>query len=113
MLLLVGAAVYFFNIYFPYSEGNRSGELVKFSRKGVIFKTWEGEMSQGVSEAQRFFFSVEKDNQEVIDKLNDMDQTFVKLKYEERYFTLPWISETNYIITNVEQANRGEEHDSD
>jgi hypothetical protein len=39
----------------PYSEGVRSGQLIKFSSK-ESFKTWEGEISQGISGAQIFSF---------------------------------------------------------
>ena len=68
LLIVIG---YFAFIYFvPYSEGVRAGELVKFSKKGVMFKTWEGEISQGVSEAQIFKFSVEKGKSQVIEDLN-------------------------------------------
>ncbi len=30
-----------------YSDGKRSGVITKFSRKGLIWKSWEGEMIQG------------------------------------------------------------------
>lgn len=89
------------NQYFPFSNGDRTGELVKFSKKGVIFKTFEGEMSQGVSESTRWFFSVKKDNAAVIEKLNSVAGRSVTLTYLERYFTFPWISDTKYFITDV------------
>jgi hypothetical protein len=51
--------IYFAFVYFvPYSEGTRAGELIKFSHKGVAVKTYEGEISQGISGAQIFSFSV-------------------------------------------------------
>lgn len=82
LLIVIG---YFAFIYFvPYSEGVRAGELVKFSKKGVMFKTWEGEISQGVSEAQIFKFSVEKGKSQVIEDLNKYQGQFVKLSYVER-----------------------------
>ena len=60
--------VYCLFIYFAkYSEGIRAGELIKFSHKGVVVKTWEGEISQGVSEGQLFRFSVERSEKQVID----------------------------------------------
>lgn len=30
-----------------YSEGTRAGQLIKFSEKGVVFKTYEGELNMG------------------------------------------------------------------
>ena len=60
-VIFSGIVLYFLSIYYiTYSEGYRAGELVKFSHKGVIFKTWEGEISQGVSESQIFKFFIYK-----------------------------------------------------
>ena len=59
VLALIIAGYFTFIYYASYSEGYRAGELIKFSKKGLLFKTWEGELSQGVSESQRFVFSVE------------------------------------------------------
>ena len=50
------AIIYAFIYFVPYSEGVRSGELIKISNKGVVFKTWEGELSQGISELRFFHF---------------------------------------------------------
>ena len=101
--------VYFAFIYYvPYSEGYRAGELIKISNKGIIFKTWEGEISQGVAEAQRFHFSVESDELEVISDLKDMQGKQVKLHYKERYGTFPWLGDTKYFITKVEETDREE-----
>ena len=67
--LLALYLLYFaFVTYVPYSEGTRAGELIKFSNKGVLFKTWEGEISQGISGAQIFEFSVLDKEEEVIEK---------------------------------------------
>ncbi|NVK64202.1 MAG: hypothetical protein HWE22_06425 [Flavobacteriales bacterium] len=50
--LLIGASIVFvllvifvyFRFSFVYSEGTRVGIIYKFSKKGTIFKTYEGEM---------------------------------------------------------------------
>ncbi len=97
--------LYFAFIYFvPYSEGTRIGELIKFSKKGVIIKTWEGEISQGISGAQIFQFSVLNDNNIVIEKLQDNDGNYVKLRYVERYATFPIWGDTKYFIEEVEEV---------
>lgn len=71
--VLLGIAGYFAFIYYvPFSEGYRSGELIKFSRKGVLAKTWEGELSQGISGAQIFEFSVEDSKTQVIENLKEL-----------------------------------------
>lgn len=96
------AGVMLFLYYATFSEGVRSGELIKFSRKGVIFKTWEGEISQGISGAQIFKFSVLDRDEEVIAALKNAEGQYVKVDYEERYVTFPWWGETKYFITDLE-----------
>ncbi len=102
--LLALLALYYAFIYFvPYSEGVRSGELIKISRKGVIAKTWEGEISQGISGAQIFAFSILDKDQDVIEKLKEYQGEYVKVSYTERYATFFWLGDTKYFITEVEK----------
>ncbi|SDW08785.1 hypothetical protein SAMN05444411_10148 [Lutibacter oricola] len=104
-IVFLGLALYFTAIYyFTYSEGYRAGELVKFSNKGILFKTWEGEISQGVSEAQIFTFSVEDNEKEVIKLLQDLQGKDVKLTYKERFSTFPWLGDTKYFVIKVEKT---------
>ncbi|APX99836.1 6-phosphogluconate dehydrogenase [Lacinutrix venerupis] len=102
VILLIIAGYFAFVYFVTYSEGVRAGELVKFSKKGVLFKTWEGEISQGVSEAQIFKFSVEDGETQVIEDLNKYQGRLVKLSYFERYKTLFWLGDTHYFVTKVE-----------
>lgn len=105
IVLLVGV-LYFLAIYYlTYSEGYRAGQLVKISHKGVVFKTWEGEVSQGVSEAQIFHFSIEDNQKEVIKALQDLQGKQVRLTYKERFKTFPWLGDTKYYVTKVEETN--------
>ncbi len=101
---MVGLASYFAFIYYvPFSEGYRSGELIKFSRKGVMVKTWEGEISQGISGAQIFSFSVQDSEKDVIQKLKEYQGEYVKVTYMERYSTFFWLGDTKYFITEVKR----------
>ncbi len=90
-----------FVYYVPYSEGVRSGELIKISHKGVVVKTWEGEISQGISGAQIFKFSVMPSNKQLIQQLEDYQGKYVKLKYEEKFRTFFWWGDTRYFIKEV------------
>ncbi|GGG59361.1 6-phosphogluconate dehydrogenase [Bizionia arctica] len=104
IVLILVLACYSAFIYFAtYSEGIRAGELVKFSSKGVLIKTWEGEISQGVSEGQLFEFSVQDKEKEVIQNLNDFQGKYVKLHYFERYKSIFWLGDTKFFITKVEE----------
>lgn len=87
--------------YATYSEGNRSGELIKFSKKGYVFKTWEGELSQGISGAQIFKFSVMDKDQKIINDMKEFQGDYVKITYVERYQTFPFWGDTKYFVTEV------------
>ena len=100
--LILGITAYFpFLYYVPYSEGVRSGELIKFSNKGYVIKTWEGEISQGISGAQIFKFTVESSEKEIISKLKEYQGKYVRLEYDERYRTFFFWGDTRHFITKV------------
>lgn len=103
VLILVFAAYAAFAYFATYSKGMRAGELVQFSSKGMLIKTWEGEISQGVSEGQIFKFSVEDKEKEVIQNLKDFQGKYVKLHYFERYNKIFWLGDTKFFITKVEE----------
>lgn len=102
LIIAIAAGLYFAFIYFiSFSEGVRSGELIKISHKGVVVKTWEGEISQGISGAQIFSFSVEDVNKEVIKDLQKYQGRYVKVHYKERFGTFFWLGDTKYFVTKV------------
>lgn len=104
LLITVSVAGYFIFLYnASFSEGFRSGQMTKFSHKGIIFKTWEGELNIGISGVQTFAFSVSDDEKEVIAQLKELEGTFVKITYTERYKTFPWWGDTKYFVTEVKK----------
>ena len=98
-----------FIYFFTFSEGYRAGELIKISKRGIVFKTWEGRLSQGVSEEQQFNFSVQKSDKEVLEKLKALQGERVKLTYIERFGTFAWLGDTKYYVKGVEKLNDGED----
>jgi len=105
-IVLLSAVVYFTFLYnATYSEGVRTGELIKFSNKGMVFKTYEGELSQGISGAQIFSFSVLDSQEQVIADLKELEGHYVKLTYVERYRTFPWWGDSKYFITEVKKED--------
>ena len=104
-IVLVVVCYFTFLYYATYSEGVRSGQLIKFSHKGIISKTWEGEISQGISGAQIFSFSVMDSDAKVIDDLKVFEGQYVKLTYVERYKTFPWWGDSKYFIKEVRKEN--------
>src|SRR5947209_17949053 len=83
VLLVAGYFLFVFN--WSYSEGERAGWVQKFSSKGWLCKTWEGEMamvSMPGSTAEKFFFTVSDD--EVAAQINKVMGKRVSLHYEEK-----------------------------
>lgn len=104
LALALFTTLFFVIVYYAtYSEGNRSGELIKFSNKGYVFKTWEGELSQGLSGNKIFAFSVLDNNEAIIKSLQNLQGRYVKVTYVERYKTFPWWGETTYFVTDVQE----------
>jgi hypothetical protein len=103
-IIIMAVLWYLFLRFVDYSDGVRSGELIKFSHKGVIVKTWEGEISQGISGAQIFEFSVMDNQEDVIDKLKEYQGEYVKLEYEEKFGSFFLWGDTKYFITKVERV---------
>lgn len=113
--LIIFLALIFGVLYYvsfgSYSEGRRAGFVLKLSKKGYIFKTYEGELrvgglydGEGVMNATEWAFSVSAKNEEAIRMLEEAIATGQRasLTYEEKFFVLPWNGDTKFFITNVE-----------
>ena len=86
-----------------YSSGERAGWVQKFSRKGWICKTWEGEMamvSMPGSATEKFEFTVWDDN--AVAQINKYMGRRVALHYEQRVgLPTSCFGETRYYVTQV------------
>ncbi|HSI38779.1 MAG TPA: hypothetical protein VK946_06885 [Methylotenera sp.] len=86
-----------------YSSGERAGYVQKFSLKGYICKTWEGEIvlvSMPGTQAEKFTFTVKDDN--VAKKVNNSMGQRIKLIYEEhKGIPSSCFGETPYFVQDV------------
>jgi hypothetical protein len=86
-----------------YSEGDRAGYVQKFSRKGWLCKTWEGELAMvnlPGAMPEVFAFTVRDDT--VADQLNKTLGQRVVITYEEhRGIPTQCFGETGYFVTGV------------
>ena len=101
IIIAVGGFLVYANI--NYSKGTRVGKVVKISKKGVIFKTWEGQLNYGDNK-DLWDFSISNSQEQVrvnIDDANEADER-VKLFYKEKYITFPWRGDTKYLVYKVE-----------
>lgn len=109
IITFIGVILFFY--YANISNGSRAGVIVKISERGVIFKTFEGQIDIGsfgaVKDAnqlsQTFEFSVEKGDDHIYKAIEEASLTGerVQIKYKEKYGILPWRGETTYFVYEV------------
>ena len=90
---------------FSYSEGERSGVVVKFSHKGMIFKSWEGDLNQGsIADGgipKVWEFSVTDEG--IVEKIKVAERkgSRITLVYNQYLISNPTSRSTNYVIVDV------------
>ena len=103
LLVLLVALYTFFTLHWSYSDGERAGILQKFSRKGWVFKTYEGELAMSIVPGVTptiWDFSVR--DRKVVEKLNGALGKRVVLHYtEHRGVPTSWFAETPYFVDGV------------
>ncbi len=111
--LVIGLFVLLFLMYANYSDGTRTGYVTKFSRKGYIFKTYEGELNTGFwgnnagntpLPNNTWYFSVsDKSIAEQVQKASESGQK-VTLHYRQKYVKMPFRGDTDYFIWKVDHV---------
>lgn len=100
-------------VNWEYSSGSRSGVIQKLSKKGVIWKTWEGEVNLGYNTSTKdidghltiapaiFEFSVSDDPVAKVLKDAEADGKRVTVDYKQ-YFLRGWDKgATSYDVTGI------------
>ncbi len=101
LVCLAGYTVIMLN--WSYGSGDRAGYVQKFSHRGYICKTWEGEMamvSMPGTMSEKFLFSVREDA--VAQKINANLGKKVALKYNQ-HIGLPTtcFGDTEYFVFDI------------
>lgn len=104
---ILSATAYYFYRNWTVSEGTRTGVLYKISKKGRVFKTYEGDLQLGntpmMSKESIWKFSVE--NKEVYAEMQKYEGQNVKVHYKEKENTFPWQGDTDYLVYKVEPVD--------
>lgn len=112
-VVLLGPALIFalwawFSLSWTYSTGDRAGYVQKFSQKGWICKTWEGELSMVNIPGQaqeRWAFTVRDDSvaREILSNMGNR----VSLTYDEhRGVPSSCFGETSYFVRGIRVARQ-------
>ena len=110
-LVIVGLALFVWASNWTYSKGTRAGYLVKATKKGVIWKTYEGQLNLGgvTNDPQSglsgniWDFSIPK--RAVYEKIQAVEGERVKLHYRQVYRNMPWQGKTDYMVYDVEPVS--------
>jgi hypothetical protein len=109
--LVVAIGVFVFLNVANYSTGYRSGVPIKISKKGVLFKTWEGQLNVGGMTTTadgtiptQWDFTVKNGADSVLTKIDNaiLYGKRVKLLYDEKYARFFWLGDTKYFVYDVE-----------
>ncbi|MFY8126971.1 MAG: hypothetical protein ACOVMM_01230 [Chitinophagaceae bacterium] len=110
ILLLVAMIFVYWQYYNVYSEGERTGVLYKFSKKGNLFKTYEGEMMIGNISGgstglvnEKFYFSVK--DKTIADTLMKIQGQRVSLQYKQYRKPLFWNGDSEYFVIGYSKVN--------
>jgi hypothetical protein len=108
VLLLIGALLVFaawawLALHWSYSEGERTGYVQKFSHKGWLCKTWEGEVAMVTMPGaipDKFEFTVSDDA--VAAKINALAGHRIVVHYRQHKFVpTACFGETEYFVSEV------------
>ena len=99
--------LFWWNYYFVFGEGVKSGELNYVVKKGNIFKTYEGKLIQsgfssktpGAIQSYEFEFSVVSDS--IASVLMNNAGNFFDLHYKEYKGSLPWRGYSEFIVDRI------------
>ena len=105
IVLLFGAFTWF-TLTWSYAEGERAGYIQKFSRKGFLCKTWEGEIAMVTmpgTVAEKFAFTVWDDA--VAAQINADVAQRVALSYKQhKWIPTSCFGDTEYFVYRVRVA---------
>ncbi len=115
-LIAIGLAGFVWVSNWTYSKGTRSGYIVKVTKKGVIWKTYEGQLNlggvqtdvdQGGLMGNIWDFSVP--SRDIYDQLSQYEGKQVRLSYRQVYNNMPWQGKTSYMVTGVVPIKKARE----
>ena len=107
-LIIVPFIIRLIGFNYIYGEGDRVGQIIKVSNKGLVWKTWEVGMGLTQSGAYVDYWNFSIDSQdpnqkELIKELTKAYNTgaLVKIHYKQRYGTQPWRGDTEYFVQEI------------
>lgn len=108
VIVLIGGFLIYWFFFKVYSEGEREGVLVKFTKKGNVFKTYEGEIwlsCRQVINVEKFFFSVT--DEALSDSLMKMQDDCISVSYKQYLRNIAWRGDSKYVVVSFAPVGAG------
>ncbi|MGB0390540.1 MAG: hypothetical protein ACPGD5_03160 [Salibacteraceae bacterium] len=112
VILLILSAIGTYIVFFAtYSEGYRVGTVIKMTKRGIFFKTHEGQLhtgglssDTGEGATSMWDFTVRRGDVEIREQIESaVDNGYkVKLFYDEQFYQWAMFGETKYFVSRVE-----------
>jgi hypothetical protein len=107
LILIFGVIFIYWKYFYTYSEGYRAGLLQKFSNKGIIFKTYEGEIilssvssNRDVAIAsEKFLFTVT--NKTLVRQFDTLQGQPVIVHYRQKNAPAFWRGDSPYLVDSI------------
>lgn len=107
LFVLTAVATVYWKFFYTYSEGYRAGYLQKFSSRGAMFKTYEGELilssissnKDVVLASEKFQFTMV--NKSLVKSFDTLQGNMVIIHYRQKNGTLPWRGDTPYLVDSI------------
>ncbi len=107
LLIVFLAGFVYMKYFYTYSEGYRAGLLQKFSHKGTIFRTYEGEMIlSSVASTRDIAIASEKFqftliNEDLIRSFDTLQGSNIIVHYKQKSGAVFWRGDSKYLVDSV------------
>ncbi len=107
VVAIIIAGTVYWRYFYTYSDGYRAGLLQKFSRRGNLFKTYEGEMIlSSITSSSNVALASEKFNFSVINKniwhqMDTLQGQVVIVHYIQKKKAVFWRGDSEYRVDSV------------
>jgi hypothetical protein len=107
IFILTACSFIYWKYFYTYSEGYRAGLLQKFSHKGMLIKTYEGEMilssvastTDVVLASEKFLFTLT--NKSLIRQFDTLQGQRVIVHYRQKNAVAFWRGDSPYLVDSV------------
>lgn len=112
--LIIGGSYLWWQYYYVFGEGVKSGQLNYVVKKGNVFKTYEGKLIQvglksnapGSMASNEFEFSIS--DPAIADSLMNNSGKFFDLHYKEYKGAIPWRGYSKYVVDEIIKVHQSE-----